>query len=47
MWFYEAASQEVPKAERLWAVGVQLEEEAETVFARGSGWRASPWRPIR
>lgn len=42
MWFYEAPPSELPPSERLWAIGVQLEESAPTVFARGFGIESLP-----
>ena len=37
VWFYEAPETDVAEGERVWAVGLQVEEESPTVFARGFG----------
>lgn len=37
VWFYEAPSEMLPSTERLWVIGMQVEEEVPTVFARGWG----------
>lgn len=42
VWFYEAAESLLPSSERLWGIGVQLEEDAPTVFARGFGVPSLP-----
>lgn len=42
VWFYEVPEGELPPSERLWAIGVQLEENAPTVFARGFGVESLP-----
>ena len=42
VWFYEAPTAYLPSSERLWAIGVQLEQRAPTVFARGFGIESLP-----
>lgn len=37
VWFYEVPQNLLPATERLWAIGMQVEEEVPTVFARGWG----------
>lgn len=47
VWFYEAPAEDLPVSERLWAIGMQVRGEAETVFARGYGIEGLPvasWR---
>lgn len=47
VWFYEAPASETIESERLWVVGMQLQEDVPTVFARGYGIDALPvasWR---
>lgn len=49
VWFYEEPETSVSSTERRWAIGMQLEEEAPTVFARGYGIDGLPvasWRVI-
>ena len=41
-WFYEAPEESASSTERHWAIGMQLEEESPTVFARGYGIDALP-----
>ncbi len=42
VWFYEAPAGLVSDSERLWVVGLQLEERAPTVFAQGFGIEGIP-----
>ena len=42
VWFYEAEESLLPSSERLWGIGVQLEEDVPTVFARGFGVPSLP-----
>lgn len=42
VWFYEAPEASASSTERRWTVGVQLEEESPTVFARGYGIESLP-----
>ena len=42
MWFYEAPETDTAEGERMWAVGLQVEEESPTVFARGFGVEGIP-----
>ncbi|OUO92119.1 hypothetical protein B5F40_01960 [Gordonibacter sp. An230] len=42
MWFYEAPEEDVPEAERVWVVGLQVSEDSPTVFARGFGVEGIP-----
>mgnify|MGYP007110095177 CR=1 FL=1 len=37
VWFYEAPEASASSTERHWAIGMQLEEDSPTVFARGFG----------
>lgn len=42
VWFFEAPADVLPATERLWAIGMQLEEDVSTVFARGYGIDSLP-----
>lgn len=42
VWFYEAPEESASSTERHWVIGMQLEEESPTVFARGYGIDALP-----
>lgn len=42
VWFYEVSPESLSSSERLWAIGMQLEEAAPTVFARGFGIESLP-----
>lgn len=42
VWFYEAPAELLPSSERLWVIGMQVEGQSETVFARGYGIDALP-----
>lgn len=42
VWFFEAPASGLPVTERLWAIGIQLEADAPTVFARGFGIQSLP-----
>lgn len=42
VWFYEAPEGEVPRTERLWLVGMQVEEDVPTVLAHGLGIETIP-----
>lgn len=42
VWFFEAPADVLPSTERLWAIGIQLEEDVATVFARGWGIESLP-----
>ena len=42
VWFYEEPAEGLSLSERLWAVGMQMEEEAPTVFSRGYGLSSLP-----
>ncbi|CVH77403.1 hypothetical protein BN3658_01090 [Coriobacteriaceae bacterium CHKCI002] len=42
VWFYEAPETDTAEGERMWAVGLQVEEESPTVFARGFGVEGIP-----
>lgn len=42
VWFYEVREGELPASRRLWVIGVQIEEESPTVFARSLGIESIP-----
>lgn len=42
VWFYEAPRDAMPRSQRLWVVGIQLQEDVPTVFARGFGIGSIP-----
>lgn len=42
VWFYEVPADQLPSSERLWVIGMQVQGESRTVFARGYGIEGLP-----